>query len=227
MAAVTTMADQSNHQSELSPITNSVHIAHLEARHRSLQLLVGGFGLPVEQAVQLNRLRHHAEEWTDLLLAHLVPCPCLETFCFDQEKLRSFSEDIVDERSTWPSACGGSTCGVAAGPSHGPIRRGLLLTGLRRWVREYSTSRPANARFNRAIGQASLGLLGHECFDSFGEMRSPASFRFSQVIEETNGQVKDGRGTIPGSTDDLAPFVSRSKHIPKPTNRLPPDAAFE
>ena len=65
-SAVLTNHDRLHNTCEAEPIARSVLLGHLEARHRTLALLVSGLGIATEDAVAMNRLRHRAERWTDL-----------------------------------------------------------------------------------------------------------------------------------------------------------------
>lgn len=62
--------DRARGASETEPIARSVLIAHLEARHRVLNLLVHRPGTIDPTAGDLNELRRQCERCTDLLLAY-------------------------------------------------------------------------------------------------------------------------------------------------------------
>lgn len=66
--AVLSAYDRRRGTDEAEPVARSVMIGHAEARHRALLLLLRVSGIDAQAAVELNRLRRHAERWTELLL---------------------------------------------------------------------------------------------------------------------------------------------------------------
>ena len=56
---------------EAEPVARSVMLGHSEARHRVLTLWSAASGIDARTPVKLNRLRRHAERWTDLLVGRL------------------------------------------------------------------------------------------------------------------------------------------------------------
>jgi hypothetical protein len=56
---------------DAEPIARSVLVAHLDARHRVLQMLAGPAGIISPAAQSLNILRRQSEHATDVLIAHL------------------------------------------------------------------------------------------------------------------------------------------------------------
>ena len=53
---------------EAEPIARSVMIGHTEARRRALTMLLQVSKIDAQAAVELNRLRRHAERWAELLI---------------------------------------------------------------------------------------------------------------------------------------------------------------
>lgn len=68
---------------DLSPLATSSLAAHVEARNRCLHAIVFGHGIPVENAVSLNRLRHIMESYTDGLLSCLPAIKHYGLYCFE------------------------------------------------------------------------------------------------------------------------------------------------
>ncbi len=66
--AVLSAYDRRRGTDEAEPVARSVMIGHAEARHRALSLLLRVSEIDAQAAVKLNRLRRHAERWTELLL---------------------------------------------------------------------------------------------------------------------------------------------------------------
>ena len=67
-------------------------IASLEARRRSLRLILFAKGLPGVGTTTVNELRRNCEMWTDDLLAELQDLPIAEQYCFDRLRLRRTHE---------------------------------------------------------------------------------------------------------------------------------------
>ena len=66
--AVLSTYDQRRGTDEAEPVARSVMIGHAEARRRALSLLLHVSEIDAQAAVELNRLRRHADRWTELLL---------------------------------------------------------------------------------------------------------------------------------------------------------------
>ncbi len=66
--AVLAIYDRRRGGDEAEPIARSVMLGHAEARNRALSLLLHVPQIDAQAAIELNRLRRHAERCTDLLL---------------------------------------------------------------------------------------------------------------------------------------------------------------
>lgn len=84
--AVLSAYDRRRGTDEAEPVARSVMIGHAEARRRALTLLLRVSEIDAQTAVELNRLRRHAERWTELLLEE-VESP--ETFLVNHPTGRS------------------------------------------------------------------------------------------------------------------------------------------
>lgn len=156
-----------------SPITESVFKTHLEVRARCLQLMVDGPGLPVADAVRLNRLRFQLEEWTDMFLGNLEDCHGARVHCHRLARMLEWAEEVKER--------GNSTdVGLAFQ---------LRMLGVRRWLNRFHTAPEANQQLNHAIGQTAMAMLRPEWFDSLGRFKSLATHRMQNIINETDGMV--------------------------------------
>ncbi|HEX4149067.1 MAG TPA: hypothetical protein VHY20_08770 [Pirellulales bacterium] len=136
---------------EAEIIALSVFSAHLEARRRSLKLLVEGPGIDAYESLQLNRLRRRAERWSDLLVGHLAIDADVSEFAVLPERARQFAADL--------KASGGGTNEVAWR---------LTMASLRAAFRYGLTCHAPNADSNTQIAAAIMGCFPSECFHSTG-----------------------------------------------------------
>lgn len=109
-AAVLCAYDQNRGSDEAEPIGRSVMIGHSEARHRVLTLLSHARGMDARSAVQLNRLRRHAERWTDLLVGRLADIQDVGEFAVDAKRAMDFAEDAPADTGLKPAGSPGRCC---------------------------------------------------------------------------------------------------------------------
>ncbi|GAA4432947.1 hypothetical protein [Bremerella cremea] len=131
------------------PVARSVFLGHMEARNRALNLLLHGRGLEATMMVPLNRLRRRSERWTDMLLGYIAADTDVNSFGFDQERVREFGNDIRSER----------------GSSHKTASWTLLLESAIEAFGTQLVNEPANADMNRDIAGAVMNTFGAELFD--------------------------------------------------------------
>jgi hypothetical protein len=177
---------------EAEPVARSVMLGHLEARHRTLALLVSGQGIATEAAVAMNRLRHRAERWTDLLLAHLMPDCRVSDFAFDVERVNEFALDLEARRGQ-------------------PIARhawALTMASLRSAFRDSLVQSP-NADLNARIAGSVLSCFPAEMFDGVGIVRSLWLVRLTNNTNDAQGLVEDL--LRPGATAGRAAIESESR----------------
>jgi len=157
---------------DAEPVARSVLMGHLEARHRTLALLVAAHGVPTEEAVRLNRLRHRVERWTDLLLAHLRPHCDVGDFTFDPARSDDFADGLLRVRGT-----------VAAKGAWA-----LTLASLYGAFRDASPESP-NHDLNARIAQSVLASFPAEMFDGCGLTRSLWLTRLTNVTSDAVGMI--------------------------------------
>ncbi len=135
--------------------------------------MVDGPGLPVADAVRLNRLRFQLEEWTDMFLGQLEDCHGSRIHCHRLSRMQEWAEDVKNAPPT-------EDFGIAFQ---------LRMLGIRRWLSRFHTEPDANSGLNLAIGQSALAMLRPEWFDSMGSLKSLTTHRMQSIIEETDGLV--------------------------------------
>jgi hypothetical protein len=172
-SAVLANLDRLHGTREAEPIARSVLLGHLEARHRTLALLVSGQGIATEDAVAMNRLRHRAERWTDLLLAYLTPQCQVHDFAFDVERVEQFAEDLEARR------------GLPAGRH----AQALTMAALKSAFRDLAES--PNADLNSRIATSVLASFPPEMFDGQGMVRSLWLVRLVNNTSDAQGLVEE------------------------------------
>lgn len=140
-----------------SALAHSVLASHIEARLRCLNLMVFGYGFPVEQAVRLNRLRRLMETTNDSLIGSLPSLPQLDGYGFDLPLI--YRQQSGLSRS-WESE------GIDR------IRLQCFVASALRSISMDHGKQSANPRLNANIAESAMGLLPPELFDSFGLIHS-------------------------------------------------------
>lgn len=156
MAYLSALLEIRSSDGDWSALSHSVLASHVEARLRCLNLMVFGYGFPVEQAVRLNRLRRLMESTNDSLISSLPMLPQLDGYGFDiafivhqQTQLKAYPlSDGIDR-----------------------VRLQCLVIGAVRSIQLDHGNLAANPRLNESIAESALGLLPPELFDSFGIAR--------------------------------------------------------
>ena len=186
-SAVLTSYDREQGTRDAEPVARSVLLGHLEARHRTLALLVSGHGIGTEAAVAMNRLRHRVERWTDLLLGHLIGDYDVSEFAFDPERARDFAEDIGRQRGL-PTARHAWALTVTA--LRGAFRAGLVES--------------PNADLNARIAASVLACFPSEVFDGHGLVRSTWLVRLTNGANDAQGLIEDLLRTDDGAAGRAA-----------------------
>lgn len=166
--------DRLGGRSELEPVARSILIGQLEARHRTLNLMVDGNGFGVEDAVALNRLRCQCERWSDMLLGAMGDEFDAVEFAFNVARVRETSLDLQN------------------GSDQGKMQpQKALLASLRvsfqRVVREESANPDSNAQ----IASGIMSCFPADVFDSLGTLRPSWLLRMYRITEETQWMLND------------------------------------
>lgn len=165
--------DKQQASRDISPIVRSIHVGHLEARHRVLNLMLHGQGFGVEAAVVLNRLRHRIERWIDMLLGYVHVVADVREFAFEPDRMVDFAEDISHEQML----------------PGGPIAWQMVLASLRSTFRRSLTCESVNHDLNERIAAAVMSCFDADVFDSSGVMKSLWLVRMSNVAKDTQGMI--------------------------------------
>lgn len=174
-AAVTSAYDRQRGTAHVEPVTRSILIGHLEARHRVLTLLVRGPGISAERAVKLNQLRKRAERWTDTLVGHVSEQHDVSEFAIDPDRAKDFADDLryrsrmKGGRHVWPLLLGSLRASFCKGL--GPIN--------------------PNADLNTKIANSILACFQPELFNSTGLFRSMWIVRLTNTADDTQGMLDE------------------------------------
>lgn len=163
-AAAGTAHDVYHGRQEAGPVMASVMAGHLEARKRTLELLL------CEQnsvTARLNRLRRRVERWTDLCLAHLAPMIDLQRWVFHEERAQQFALDLAEDE---PDAAATAASAV-------------LLAALRASFAAELLPEPANPDLNEPLAVAVLRCLPRRLL---GGRDVDASLWLQRVEEKTD-----------------------------------------
>jgi hypothetical protein len=169
VAAFGTKLEAEGLDSDMGPIVYNIYSAQEDIRHRCLRLLVAP-GLPVDQAVELNRIRHSLEHWTDAFLAYLSDRPIVLRFAFKPERTQEF----VDEISAQPSE------------QARQVAWQLLTASCQKWMAKNCSSTSANPQLNQQLGEATLAMLQPDRFPSLSPFPSLASDRMTTLIDQAD-----------------------------------------
>ena len=154
---------------DLGPIAQSVYATQEDIRHRCLRLLVTP-GLPVDQSVELNRIRFSLEHWTDSFLAQLQNSEELLPFCFKPERTLELIEEANDSSSEQAKF----------------VSCQLMTVSCQKWMAKNCLSVSANPKLNQQIGEATLAMLHPERFPSLSPFPALASDRMTTLIDQAD-----------------------------------------
>jgi hypothetical protein len=167
--------DRSRGTSEFEPVARSIMTGQLEARHRTLHLMLRGQGFAVEEAVALNRLRRQCERWNDMLLSTLRDELDVTEFAFDMSRVCEVACELK----------GGSRYGVSQ-----PAWKALLAS-LRVSFLSVAKEGAANADLNQQVASGIMSCFPAGVFDSLGIFRPSWLVRMYSVTSETQGILDD------------------------------------
>ena len=160
-------------------ILHNVFVSHCEVRNRCLKIILEGVDRGIEEADELNRLRHYLEHWTDMLLGYFANCKDAGEYAFSTTRVGNFAEDFHhrmlgrDAQLVWS----------------------LLLAACRDWLNKHCHLPGVSTQMNQRVCEAAMGMVHSRSFDSFGCVQS----RLIQAIEygidhadETIDSLKSG-----------------------------------
>lgn len=173
-AAVLCAYDQSRGTDEAEPVARSVLIGHCEARNRVLTLISSVTGMDGRSAVKLNRLRRHAERWSDLLVAKLADIIDVDEFAVDPKRAADFADDAPSRqgfeasRLAWP----------------------LLLASLRKAFQRELSAISANPDLNAGIAASVFACFPPGPIDAAGLCRALWLMRITSIAEDATRMVE-------------------------------------
>lgn len=162
--------DRRRGTSSAEPIARSVMIGHMEARHRTLTILVQGRGLDRDAVARLNDLRRRVERWTDLLLANLLGPDEVGEYAIEPERAREFAEDVHRDGNQPPWT---------------------LVTASLRAAFPRGLSASPNGDLNERIASSILGCFPADVFEATGLFRSLWLMRLMAVADDTQGMIDE------------------------------------
>ncbi len=173
-ATVLAAHDRRRQLKEAEPIGRSVYLAHVEARTRVLELMIGHAGLPLEDAVSLNQLRRRSERWTDVLIGQLLQRYDVAEFAVNADRAREFSTDL----------------GADSSPAARRQAWGLMMVSLRTAFQAPSELCSPNTDLNQRVAGSILACFPHELFDSTGVFQSLWLTRMHNTSRDAEGMVE-------------------------------------
>lgn len=176
---------------DLSPLASSVLAAHIEARNRCLHLVVFGQGMPVEDAVRLNRLRRGVEGYVDQLLAGFPATSRAQEYCFSEEHLERCQRELLVLRS------------------HAGLWRLRSFAAMARLSSDVLADvdwRAANPRLNHQLSEQALELIQPQVFSALG---TPYSLRLAQYAQPSPESAPGGMR----AADELASSILPAKSL--------------
>lgn len=156
VVAVATQLEERQVDCDARAILHNVYVSHCEVRNRCLKIILEGVDRGLDEAHELNRLRHYLEHWTDMLLGYFAHSNLGAEYAFSVTRMEDFAEDY-GQRMLGPQ-------------SH--FVWSLLLASCRSWLDKHCNLPPVSPRMNQRICEAAMGMIHAHSFDSLGYMRS-------------------------------------------------------
>jgi hypothetical protein len=189
VAYLSEILHQHEADADWAALAHSVLTSHIEARHRCLNLMVFGYGLPVERAVALNRVRREAEYFTDQLISSLPAGVALDEYVHDLELVKQQQRQF----NKYPFRS-----------SVQRLRQQSMYALLEQSTGEMR--RPAaHPRLNQNIAESALGMFPPQAFDSLGVLRTPVGFVNAKAHSDSDIHTDDFDHPLQSPFDLLQP----------------------
>ena len=198
-AAACALADTQRKTNETVTVARNIMAAHLESRNRVLNLMVYGYGLRVEEAVSLNRLRIRNEHWTDLLLSLLHPVDPVIEWSFQPERVRRLAMSLRRQET-------------AAGYN---LARSLLIASFGAAYHPTSSEVGPSCELNRRIASSIIACFPPHAFDGTGQLTSVRQLWLLQSASDTQGHVTFAKSSISPQADDFGAFPPGKSNPPR------------
>jgi hypothetical protein len=136
---------------ELFGLAHSIHLSHLEAKNRTIRVMLSGRASNEAAFERLNALRRRIERWTDLFLGQLPHGEPASAFGYDRNRVKDF---YSEQRA-------------ALGPEY-QARQKVLLASFSADLLRDLVPFAANPDLNREIASGILACYPCDRFDSSG-----------------------------------------------------------
>lgn len=167
--------DRQRGSSYVSPVVRSVFLGHLEARHRALNFMFTAREHDRDAVLEINRVRHRCERWTDMLLAYLTPIGDVTDVAFDRKRVGDFAEDVLDHFH----------------PSHAGQWWQLLRGALQDSFGVCLAETAPNGDLNVQIMTSILAGFRPEVFDATGDLGSLWMKRLEYTTADTEALIEE------------------------------------
>ena len=161
--------------SYVSPVVRSVFLGHMEARNRALNFMFYAQDHDLAAVLDINRIRHRCERWTDMLLAYLVSFCDVKKVAHDAKRVADFAEDARDQLQQ---------------SNEDQLWRLLRLALSCSFNRSLAKLSP-NADLNAQIATSVLACLRAETFDATGTLDSLWMERLETTTADAEAMIEE------------------------------------
>jgi hypothetical protein len=162
----------------------------------------------VDQAVELNRIRHSLEHWTDRFLASLATTTELaseKTETITEATKYAFRPEVVSEfieekRESEVFQLRGESSPMVVdsteesmhlkSESTQALEIRILSTSCERWIAKHCRSLSSNPNDNRLIGEAALAMVRPDRISEWSPLVSCSAARIASLLDQTDQWVK-------------------------------------
>ncbi len=167
-SAVLLSLDATKGRQDLSGLANSVFLGHMEARNRTLRLLLAGRGVNERLFDRINQLRRSVEKWTDLFLSWIPNQEAARNFAFDAARF----DDYVGEHDFYTD-------------QQLLSRHQVLIRSMTTMLNTQTSQWSANPELNRRIVDGVLACMHRDTFDSVGLPKSLSQIWIERAHNDT------------------------------------------
>jgi hypothetical protein len=165
---------------DLGPIAHNVFLTHEDIRNRCLRMLISP-GVPVEQSIEINRIRHSLEHWTDTFMAQF----CTDTTRLEYAFMAERTFELIEEAKERESECSKL------------VAWQLMVASCQKWMNQHCRTTSASSSLNQQLGESVLAMLHPDRFPSLGPVPLRLSDRIATLIDEANMWLNQLLSPIP------------------------------
>jgi hypothetical protein len=154
---------------DLGPIAHNVFVTHEDIRNRCLRMLVSP-GVPIEQSIELNRIRHSLEHWSDTFMAQFSQDTTRLEYSFMAER----TAELIDEAKE------------RASDSSKLVAWQLMIGSCQKWMQQHCRTTSASSSLNQQLGESVLAMLHPERFPSIAPFPLAFADRVTTLIDQAN-----------------------------------------